>query len=438
MDKPDAFSAELLVAQLQSMGSTIKNKSCTCPAHEDKNPSASLISDGTGHHRVFCHTCNKAWDVYDLRAMASGRSVGDELKATAQQAQPVKRAPVEEKPLILATKQEVIAYAKRFGNPTKWYTYGPKESPAIIVARIEKEDGKKTFRQFTPTTGGYAAKNLCERGTLPLYRQDEARDHDVVLIVEGEKSCDAAWSIGIPATTSAMGAEKWDWSDWRAMSGKRVVLWADNDEPGVRHMTGLGEHLAQIGCVVQRIDHVGIGLPAGGDIADLVEKMDATPTDEIGDMVRTLMLDAEQTGAIAELDRWHRSVYDGQWSNLDWPLEQVGRLARATMPGCMTLICADPGAGKSWLMLQLMRYWNNTGNRCIVRMLEDKAEAHMARLLAMISGNGNHTDDRWVRTNRPTVEAEKAACRDELARLGAFVVPEGRGIWDHKDMLGMG
>jgi hypothetical protein len=432
MDKPDAFSMDALIAQLASMGSTIKGKSCTCPVHEDKTPSASLISDGTGHCRVFCHTCDKAWDVYDLRAHASGRAVGDVLKESKPGPM---RAPVQDdRPLILADKAAVVEYTKRSGTPVKWYTYGPKESPALIVCRIERE-GKKTFRQFTPTNGGYAAKNLNEKGTLPLYRQAEIADAKVVLVVEGEKACDAAWSIGVPATTACMGAGKWDWSDWKALAGKCAVLWADNDEVGVKHMATLAEHLTQLGCMVQIIDHVGIGLGVGGDIADLVEKMDATPAADIAEMVRTLMADSDQTGAVAELDRWHRQVYDGKWSNLDWPLENVGRLARATMPGCLTLVCADPGAGKSWLMLQLMRYWNNTGSRAIVRMLEDDAKAHMARMLAHVTGNGKHTDDKWVRVNRPTVEAEKAACREELARLGALIVPEGRGIWEHKDMI---
>lgn len=438
-DLPDVRDLGLLLDQLASMGSTVRGKSCTCPNHEDKTPSASILSDA-GHCRVYCHTCQQSWDVYDLRAIASGRTVGEIIKGDAP-ARPAPRpaprrpAQVEDKPLILATKAEVVTYCKRMGTPTNWYTYGPKGSPALIVARIETAPGKKTFRQFTPTGGGYAAKNLREKGTLPLYREDDAAGFKLILVVEGEKSCDAAWTLGIPCVTSAMGAEKWDWSIWDTLKGKDVVLWPDNDNPGKKHMAGLGEHLAQLGCNVQRIDVDGIGLDAGGDIADLVAAWAGKPIADLAHVVGALMADAEQMGASSVLGRWQQSVYDGQWRNLDWPLAGLGRLSRATMPGCLTLVCADPGAGKSWLMLQLMRYWNESGSRCIVRMLEDDARAHLARLLAMITGEGRHTDDGWVSQNRHQVEDDMRMHRAELDRLGALIVPEGKELWEHADMV---
>jgi hypothetical protein len=176
-------------------------------------------------------------------------------------------------------------------------------------------------------------------------------------------------------------------------------------------------------------------MPEGGDIADLAERWIDIPKEQQREMIETLMVDAEACGASAALDLWHRAVYDGSWRNLDWPLESCGRLSRATMPGCLTVLCASPGAGKSWMILQLMAHWNLSGTRTVVRMLEDDAQAHMARLLAHLSRNGLHTDDKWVRHNREQVEAEKAACRADLDHLGALIVPEQRELWEHSDMV---
>jgi hypothetical protein len=436
MNNDEATNREALVEALEAAGCTVKGRSATCPWHEDTNPSAQ-ISAPNGHWRITCFKCDKFGDVFDIRAHTGGRPLKDILpKPEGKPMQPrPKQAKTEDKPLILADKKAVVAYAQKFGEVFRWYTYGPKDAPELIVSRIHTAPGKKTFRQFTPMGDGtYAAKNLREKGTIPLYRQDELAGHDRVLVVEGEKSADAAWDLGIPATTSCMGASKFDWTDWKALAGKQIVLWPDNDEIGAKHMSGVAEILGALGCAsMQRIDPDGIGLSEGGDIADLVQAF-GQATEHERQIIVTLMNDADHIGASTQLDHWHQQVYDGKWRNLDWPLSALGRLARATMPGSMTLLCADPGAGKSWMLLQLMRFWNAQGHRAVVRMFEDDMKAHLARLLGQMTGNGRHTDDAWVAENRAVVEEDKRTFRAELDLLGARIVPESREIWTHDDL----
>ncbi|MFZ5834712.1 MAG: DUF3631 domain-containing protein [Pseudomonadota bacterium] len=84
----------------------------------------------------------------------------------------------------------------------------------------------------------------------PLYglRDLAERPHAPVLICEGEKSADAARilcpdyvAIGWPN-----GAQSWGKADWRALKGRSVMLWPDNDAAGIDAMRGIGERLASI------------------------------------------------------------------------------------------------------------------------------------------------------------------------------------------------
>jgi hypothetical protein len=62
-----------------------------------------------------------------------------------------------------------------------------------------------------------------------------ARQRRRVLIVEGEKACDALERIGLFATTNAGGAGKWKPNHTASLSGATVVAICDSDLPGRLH-----------------------------------------------------------------------------------------------------------------------------------------------------------------------------------------------------------
>jgi putative DNA primase/helicase len=103
-----------------------------------------------------------------------------------------------------------------------------------------------------------------------LYRLPEVvaavqRD-EIVFFVEGEKDADAIAALGFAATTHAGGAGKWRPEYAQALRGGRVVVLADNDEPGRRHAeTVLGALRPQAGAAC-RLELPG--LPAKGDFCD--------------------------------------------------------------------------------------------------------------------------------------------------------------------------
>lgn len=113
-----------------------------------------------------------------------------------------------------------------------------------------------------------------------FYRHPDSQaieDAEFVAIVEGEKSVDAALRLGIPCvTTWPGGAKAVDHVDVDVLSGKRIRLIADNDEPGRAAMAHLAARLAGIAAVEsistapsekQGVDDIWLD---GGELGDLI------------------------------------------------------------------------------------------------------------------------------------------------------------------------
>jgi hypothetical protein len=426
VDNADAFDEWILKGHLESLGCNPKGTACKCPWHEDKTPSAWIKADADGHWRVMCQSasCGRKGDIYDLREQKPAAG-------SPAQARAISKAPPAK---FLKDKEAVMKQVQGMGTPEAWYKYGEPDAPCLIVCRVKPRTGKdKIFCPFTPKDGGYLFSKDGQQD-VPLYLHHQLTHCPTVLVVEGEKSVEAAWRFGIPATTSVGGSKCAAGSDWSALAGKRVVIWPDNDDAGTRYADDVQEILTAHGCILSRIDPKGIGLEKGGDIADLVA-MWSECTERETDILLALMDDAEPLGSMSEMEEWHQKIMSGKWKSLEWPTKALGTLSRASIPGSVTLLCADPGAGKSWLMLQLMIFWHRQGIRSAVRMFEDSAHVHMARLLAQMTGQGGHTDDGWIRDHYGVVQSHMAIHKAELMALGSRIVPETDELWSPDDLV---
>jgi archaellum biogenesis ATPase FlaH len=431
-DLPPILSDQsAFLAAMDAAGCLVKGRSCTCPFHEDSTPSAQWSQGQDGTWRMYCHVCDRHASTIDLQAHVSGQDPRAAFKAATggqregKKPEPVKRtANGPSVDFVLTDRMAVKKYAERLGQVEAWHVYGPKDNPVLVVARIRKPDGKKTFRQFCPVDGGWAPQNLVPRGQIPLYRQDGLGDR--VLVVEGEKCADACWGVGIAATTSAMGAGKAKESDWSALAGKRVYVWPDNDDTGRKHMAEVREILEGLGCAVYWIEPEGMGLPVKGDVADLIDALDGKSTNDIAATITGIMDDAEPQGASQELDGLLREMHEGKFVSIPWPgLELIGSLSKALLPGCITTLCAEPGAGKSLLTLQMLAGWHRAGVSVALLALEDERRMHMQRVLAQTAGLSALTDDQWVRENYGRAQSVLDAVRDDIDAIGARIKAEG-------------
>ena len=130
---------------------------------------------------------------------------------------------------------------------------------------------KKKIRPIFYTARGWTQGLPAGLETRPLLDQAElVESSGPVLIVEGEKCCLAARSIGINATTWTGGAVAARLVDVGPLAGRDVTLWPDHDEPGRKAMETLAGKLRAIGCRVRTVT-VPADKPAGWDLADCIE-----------------------------------------------------------------------------------------------------------------------------------------------------------------------
>lgn len=111
----------------------------------------------------------------------------------------------------------------------------------------------------------------------PLYNLPElAEQPDApVLVVEGEKTADAARQYlpaGALVTTSNSGSNAAGKSDWTPLRARRVAIWRDNDEPGVKYAKAVAAILQGpthgVGAAHVSIIQLPPGLAPGWDLAD--------------------------------------------------------------------------------------------------------------------------------------------------------------------------
>jgi putative DNA primase/helicase len=150
------------------------------------------------------------------------------------------------------------------------------------VCRFDRTDSKGcTVKDVLPLTfclGSNRKREWQYRSwdvPRPLFGLDAlaAKPDMPVLIVEGEKCREAANAVaGLYVPVSWPGGGKAvKKADWSPLAGREVVIWPDNDEPGVKAAHDIATLLDGVAAGVRIIEAPGPALPKGWDIADAVE-----------------------------------------------------------------------------------------------------------------------------------------------------------------------
>jgi uncharacterized protein (DUF927 family) len=105
-----------------------------------------------------------------------------------------------------------------------------------------------------------------------LYGLDQlaARPNAPVILVEGEKTADAAQELlpGHVVVTWPGGSKAVGKVDWSPLAGRAVTLWPDADNEGGKAMDEVRRLLANAGVARTRVVRLPGGLPEGWDLAD--------------------------------------------------------------------------------------------------------------------------------------------------------------------------
>lgn len=167
------------------------------------------------------------------------------------------------------------------GKPVKMWRYN-EGSETTFVCRYD--NGEKSFRQWRWDESNQRFTGGASSVMLPLYHK-RVESAARVIIVEGEKACDAAnrlinGSNTTVATTFRNGAAGWKSADLSQFKGKRVVVWPDNDA-GRDSFEELAQSLVGVASSVTLISYPA-GCEPGCDIAD----MGWSSVSEMGEFIR--------------------------------------------------------------------------------------------------------------------------------------------------------
>lgn len=419
----DRLSAEPLLAELRAAGALVKSpNSIRCPFHDDRTPSAGVYQGDDGVWRFKCQaaSCGIHGDLYDIRAKATNRPLIDVLKA--------KSAPEPVKPKQSWPTFEAFAAAFPRSRPYR-YTNPDTGHIDLIVLRTDRPDGKSIFQYHQRADGSIVPGGCAE--PWPLLNRAAIRTDSRVIVVEGEKCVEALHGVGIIATTAPGGAGKGkaEHTDWSPLAGKTAYLWPDNDEGGIAYMQDVAAILGRLSppASVCWIDPAMLGLKPKGDAADMLAELQCE-ADLKRATIEDIIADALQLGGSAALGTLIEDTIAGRRKNEPWPWARMTKLARALLPGTVTLICGDPGATKSFLLLEAMCYWTAQGIQASVYELEEDRAYHLNRALAQLASNGNVTDDEWVRDNPDAARAAYAEHRPFLDQFAAriFEAPDNQ------------
>jgi hypothetical protein len=153
-----------------------------------------------------------------------------------------------------------------FGQPSSKWEYLTGDGELIgYICRWDPPEGKETL-PYVWTANGWAWKSFPK--PRPLYGLDRLaqRPDAPVLIVEGEKCADAAVML-LPAYVVVAwpgGAQAFKYADLSPLKGRKILLWPDADEPGIKAMNDLATLLDA--AEVKILDPSG--QPKGWDAAD--------------------------------------------------------------------------------------------------------------------------------------------------------------------------
>lgn len=176
---------------------------------------------------------------------------------------------------------------KKLGEPASMWVYRTGDGNAFgAVARWNPTNGRKVVRPIVWTGEKFVTAGFGKG--RPLYNTEllAATPPATALLVEGEKSADGAQRFlpeGWIVTTWQGGSKAWANTDWSVMKGRTVVIWPDNDEPGIVAADEIRMHLSSLG-VMTSIVPVPPAFPDGWDLGD--ELPTGVKHDIIGKMLK--------------------------------------------------------------------------------------------------------------------------------------------------------
>jgi putative DNA primase/helicase len=257
-----------------------------CPCHEDHDPSLSISAGNDGKILVKCHAgCSNPIVIGELKARnlwpSRDGNVADLPKGRARIIKTYDYRDAQGNLAFQVCRMIPKSFRQRRPDGQGGWVWG------LTADDYYRHPGKKDwFRVNRTPPSGAEVKHFPECPPI-LYRLDELLRADPatpVFICEGEADADALAALGLVATTCPMGAGKWRKKFNQYFQGKRVIILADNDDPGRAHAQDVARNLHGVAASIKVVElpdlpdkgDVSDWLAAGGTVEQLQILVDAT------------------------------------------------------------------------------------------------------------------------------------------------------------------
>ena len=142
----------------------------------------------------------------------------------------------------------MIRWEKPMRDPGRYtFTYKDNGGEEVVVVNRDDSNGTKRIWQDFPTIDKSASDHKIQlqeiKGRILPYKYEEAVAKSTesglpIIVVEGELTCEAVWSIGLPSITFLGGSKQYRTNgDYTQLfRGLKLVLAPDRDEQGVAFM----------------------------------------------------------------------------------------------------------------------------------------------------------------------------------------------------------
>jgi hypothetical protein len=247
---------------------------CFLPGHQDRHASSSVnLENGAWK----CFTCNVSGGPYKA-ALARGYTSADATELVRHHGlwrEKPSAAPPRPVQTPDAAKVDWNELAVPEPQPTQvrrreWDYLDENSQPLFRAVRVDLDNGRKRFWQERWEGGRWLAGLKNTRRVL--YRLPQVRERALtgrlVLIVEGEKACDALDRLQVFATTSPGGAGKWVDVYSVSLAGAICAVIPDCDLPGRRHAIDVTRNLILHRVTVLQPLELAPGRQDGFDITD--------------------------------------------------------------------------------------------------------------------------------------------------------------------------
>lgn len=231
----------------QDLGLKFKNNKCLCFLHSESNPSMSF---DVKKKKFKCFSCAASYDIFNHYQEYYNKSFLEATKSIINDFNLNIDIIINEsdrKPKKSPTKHEnynknILTYCEKRNISKSTIDYvGVKENNNCVVFEYRNELGEHLANKYRKTKKSEGPKMWFEKGTNvnTLFNMDKINISEPLLITEGEFDCLSAIESGFKNAVSipsgVNGTNEWITSNWTFIEQfKEVIIWFDNDEPGIK------------------------------------------------------------------------------------------------------------------------------------------------------------------------------------------------------------